>query len=188
MQQKQEESLNEIQLKLNETNQVKEFCEETNGFIPNLTLLNQEGNTSLFGSIRLYEFTNMNSFKSQLLKGEQQLSELIKLCEFSPNDKWSLLYRGTRDGFGSDDFHTKCNGRANTLTILKAKQSSYIFGGFTTVMWDSFSGDKSDPNAFLFSLTNKDNQPLKMKINPNKHHGAIYCHSSCGPTFGDDSQ
>jgi hypothetical protein len=35
------------------------------------------------------------------------MSELIKVCEFSPNDKWSLLYRGTRDGFDSSDFHSK---------------------------------------------------------------------------------
>ena len=25
--------------------------------------------------------------------------KLIDVCEFSPNDKWSRLYRGTRDGF-----------------------------------------------------------------------------------------
>ena len=25
-----------------------------------------------------------------------------------------------------------------------------------------------------------------MKINPNRHESAIYCHSSFGPRFGDD--
>ena len=25
-----------------------------------------------------------------------------------------------------------------------------------------------------------------MKIDPDEHHRAILCHSSCGPTFGDD--
>ncbi len=97
-----------------------------------------------------------------------------------------MLYRGTRDGFGSREFHSKCDGHLNTLTILKAKQTKFIFGGFTAVSWDNFSGWISDPNAFIFSLTNKDNQPLKMKVNRNQHHNAIYCHSSCGPTFGDD--
>jgi hypothetical protein len=120
------------------------------------------------------------------LKDDRQLVELIKLCEFSPNDKWTLLYRATRDGFGSDDFHSKCDGHYNTLTIFKAKQSSNIFGGFTTVMWDGSSGWKSDPNAFVFSLTNKDNKPLKMNIYPNHHDHAIYCHSELGPTFGYD--
>jgi hypothetical protein len=61
-------------------------------------------------SIRLYGFSPMNSLKSQILKGEKQLSELIELCEFSSTDKWTLLYRGTRDGFGVEDFHSKCDG------------------------------------------------------------------------------
>jgi hypothetical protein len=97
------------------------------------------------------------------------------------------LYRGTRDGFGAKDFHSKCDGHSNTLTILKAKESSFIFGGFTTVDWEScpWPGKyKSDPNAFIFSLTNKDNKPLKMKVNQERHHEAICCNSSLGPTFG----
>ena len=114
------------------------------------------------------------------------MSEFIKLCEFSSNDKWSLLYRATRDGFGSFDFHAKCDGHFNTLTIFKAKQSSYIFGGFTTTDWQSSGGKKSDANAFIFSLTNKDNQPLKMKINPKDCKYAIYCDSKYGPSFGLD--
>ena len=106
------------------------------------------------------------------------------MCEFSPYDKWSLLYRGTRDGFGSDVFHSKCDGHANTLTIFKSKGSEYIFGGFTAMSWDSTSGCKSDQNSFIFSLTNKDNRPVKMKIDPNRHEYGIVCASELGPTFG----
>jgi hypothetical protein len=185
MQRKQEESLNEIQLKLDQMNQVKENLEATNKFKPNLFSLNQEGDTSLFGSIRLDVYSNINSFKSQILTGNQP-NELIRLCEFSPNDKWTLLYRGTRDGFGAKEFHSKCDNKSPTLSIFKAKQSKFIFGGFTAVSWDGSSGWKSDPCAFLFSLTNKYNQPIKMKINPNRHEWAIYCHSEYGPIFGDD--
>ena len=36
----------------------------------------------------------------------------------------------------------------------------------------------------VLSLTNKDNQPCKMKIDPNRHQYGIYCHPECGPTFG----
>jgi hypothetical protein len=185
MQQKQDESLNDIQSKLNEIH-VKELLEDTNDFQPNLSFFNQK-DTSLFGSIKLDGYwLNTNSFKSEVLKGERQCLELLKLCEFSPNDKWSLLYRGTRDGFGSDDFHSKCDGHANTLTIFKAKQSSYIFGGYTSVSWESSANGKwkSDPNAFMFSLKNKENRPLKMKVDQNFHHYAVYCHSKFGPTFG----
>jgi hypothetical protein len=109
----------------------------------------------------------MNSFESQILRDLEQSIELIKLCEFSPNDKWSLLYRATRYDFRSSVFHSKCDNHSNTLTILKAKQTSFIFGGFTTAKWDSSGYYRSDPSAFLFSLTNKDNAPLKMKVDPN---------------------
>ena len=90
--------------------------------------------------IEYFDFSNINPFKSEILTGERQSFELITLCEFSPSDKWSLLYRAKRDGFGSDDFHSKCDGHSNTLTILKAKGSTYIFGGFTTVSWESSGG------------------------------------------------
>jgi hypothetical protein len=183
MQQKQEESLFEIQFELNQMNRVKDDLMATNYFKPNLSSFNQM-ETSLFGSIKFNQYSCMNSLKSGILKSEQQLLELLKLCEFSPNDSWSLLYRGTRDGFEPHDFHSKCDGHSNTLTILKAKGSEFVFGGFTSVSLDSAIIWKSDPNAFLFSLTNKDDKPLKIKCDPNEHHRAIYCHSEYGPTFG----
>jgi hypothetical protein len=185
MQRKQEESLNGIQSKLNEMNQVNDHLKEINQFKPDLCVFNQN-ETLFFGSIKLGLYSNMNSLKSQILSNQQQYFELINLCQFSPNDKWSLLYRATRDGFGAKDFHSKCDGHANTLTILKAKESQFIFGGFTSVSWDSSSKWKSDPYAFIFSLTNKDNKPLKMNINPNELDYAITCHSEWGPTFGWD--
>jgi hypothetical protein len=185
MQQKQEESLNEIQSKLTEMNRVKVIIMVTNEFKPNTSF----SFTSLFGLLKLNRTCSyVNSLQGQILNDEQQCLELIKLCEFSSKDKWSLLYRGTRDGFGNNDFHLRCDGHSNTLTIFKSKGSSYIFGGFTTVSWDGSSRSewKLDPNAFLFSLTNKDNKPVKMKINPDTHHCAILCWASCGPTFGAD--
>jgi hypothetical protein len=190
MQQRQEESLKEIQSKLNEINQVQVDLKATNEFKPNLTLLNKELSSSLsssfFGSMKLNNCSNADPFTSQILTGNQP-NELIKLCEFSPNDKWSLLYRGTRDGFSAQDFHSKCDNKSPTLSIFKAHDSSYIFGGFTTVSWESTNGKwKSDRNAFIFSLKNKDNTPLKMKVDPNYHQYAIGCHSVFGPSFGGD--
>jgi hypothetical protein len=165
---------------------IKDDLKVTNEFTPNLSSLNPK-ETSLFGSIKLDGFWFcFSSFKSEILTNEQQCFELINLCEFSPSVKWTLLYRGTRDGFDSNDFHSRCDGRANTLTILKAKESSYIFGGFTSVSWESSTDSKwkSDPSAFIFSLTNKDNRSVKMKIGPNRHDNAIYCSPEYGPTFG----
>jgi hypothetical protein len=184
MQQRQEVTLKDIQLKLNEIKEVNYHLKATNEFMPNSSLFDQNETSTLFGSIKLEEYSNTNSFKGEILTDFKQSIELINLCEFSPNDEWTLLYRATRNGFSSDVFHSKCDGHSNTLTILKAKESQFVFGGFTTVSWDSFSGDNSDPNAFIFSLTNKDNTPLKMKVDPDEHESAICCHSRYGPIFG----
>jgi hypothetical protein len=144
-----------------------------------------------------------NLLQSQMLTSKQLSSELIRLCEFSPNDRFTLLYRGTRDGFGSRDFHSKCDNHSNTLTICKTSQKkrrecersklkvpefAYICGGFTTVKWESTYKWKhvSDPNAFVFSLTNKDYKPCKLSVNPDKYQYAVCCHSGSGPRFGDD--
>jgi hypothetical protein len=174
---KQQKAIEDIQSKLNEMNQVKVNIKRTNEFKPNASF-----SKDLFGQINLKNYSN-DILSSKILTGNQP-SDLLKLCEFSLDDEWTLLYRGTRDGFSAKAFHSKCDNHSNTLTILKAKQSSYIFGGFTSVSWDSSNRDKSDQNAFIFSLTNKDKKPLKMKIGPNEHQSAICCYFSFGSTFG----
>ena len=70
-------------------------------------------------------------------------------------------------------------------SLFEASDSSFIFGGFTLASWETCetSKFKSDPNAFLFSLTNKDNKPCKIKIDRNQHHKAISCHADYGPIF-----
>jgi hypothetical protein len=178
MQREQEEAIAELKLKFDEQSQVKDNLIKMNEFTPNLSFSQDS-----FGQLRLNEYSRNDPFKSQILSGSQAL-ELLKLCEFSLKDKWTLLYRGTRDGFGAVNFHAKCDGHPNTLTILKAHGSSYIFGGFNSIPWDNSSGWKSDPNAFLFSLTNKDNQPCK--IRQIKTSCSIYCHSGVGPIFGNN--
>jgi hypothetical protein len=176
MQRKQEESIAKLKLKLEEQSQVKDDLIRMNKFKPNLTF-----SPDSFGQLSLSEYSRNDPFGSQILSATQP-SELIKVCEFSSKDKWTLLYRGTRDGFDAANFHSKCDDHNNTLTILKAHGTSYIFGGFTTVTWESSHQFKADPNAFLFSLTNKDNQPSKMR--QIKTDFSIYCNSGYGPTFG----
>jgi hypothetical protein len=173
MYQKQEEFIQTLQSKLNGLNQIIEDLKASNQFKPNLSF-----NKDLFGKLNLND-----PFRSQILREKQSL-ELLELCEFNSGDRFKLLYRASEHGFGPNHFHSKCDWYPNTLTIFKASKSSYIFGGFTTKTWGGPDGYKSDPNAFLFSLTNKDNQSCKMNIDPNKHQYAIRCYSELGPTFG----
>jgi hypothetical protein len=113
------------------------------------------------------------------------VEELTNLCEFSAKDKWRLLNRGgSRDGFCTNEFHSKCDKHSNNLTIIKAQDSGNIFRGYTQACWDSSSEFKSDPNAFILCLTNKDNRPSKMKIDSDQINKEICCISEVGPSFG----
>jgi hypothetical protein len=98
---------------------------------------------------------------SQILDRNQSV-DLINLCGFSSKEKWTLLHRGTRDGFGSKDF-AKCADKTNTLTIYKAKKSGYIFGGFTKTAWSRDYNRTGSRESFLFTLTNADNEPCKIE-------------------------
>ena len=124
-----------------------------------------------------------NIFSGSLILDTKQSQSLLKLCEFSPKDKWALIYRGSSHGFGSGDFHAKCDGIKNTITIVKSANSC-IFGGFTANTWDSSGQSKLDSSAFVFSFVNKDNKPVKMMFDPSSGSYSIQCYSTFGPTFG----
>ena len=66
-------------------------------------------------------------------------------------------------GFGVRVFHSRCDGKPNTLTILKST-TGFIFGGYASLAWSSGYGYKTDPTAFLFTLTNPANMPLKLNL------------------------
>ena len=109
----------------------------------------------------------------------QENSYLTSMTNSNPHAL--LLYKATRDGFTASSFHSKCDGRANTVTIIKT--INYAFGAYTSAAWSSSSGWVSDSAAFIFSLR-RNGVSYSDKfgiINPNY---AIYSLSSYGPIFG----
>jgi hypothetical protein len=126
--------------------------------------------------------TNVPLFNSNILDIDLQ-KKLNVLCEFSPNQKWQLLYRGSEHGFSADNFRAHCGDHAGTLTVVKSTNGN-IFGGYTDQTWAIVKNYefKADANAFLFSLINKDRQALKMRVKTAEK--AIFCCTDYGPTFG----
>jgi hypothetical protein len=102
--------------------------------------------------------------------------------------KFSLLWRGTRDGFGGRDFHNRCDGHANTLMIIEDVDGN-VFGGYTPVAWESPRGHchKTDESAksFLFTLKNPQGLPAqKFPLKEEEKRRAINCFPWRGPGFG----
>jgi hypothetical protein len=101
--------------------------------------------------------------------------------------QFSLLWRGGRDGFGVRDFHDRCDGHANTLTLIEDTNGN-IFGGFTPLKCESCLKWKADASlkSFLFTLKNPRNIPArKFALKAEKKEKAIYCDSKLGPCFND---
>ena len=63
--------------------------------------------------------------------------------------KATLLFRASVDGFDSGDFHRKCDGKGETLTVVRTEYGS-VCGAFTSVMWSTDQNWHSDPKPFLF--------------------------------------
>lgn len=111
--------------------------------------------------------------------------EQALLIQMIGSDSLTLLYRGSRDGFKSSNFHANVDNIPNTIVIIKQKNKDSVFGGVTSVAWDSSSGYKSDTNAYLFSIrrvgsnTNGINQIMVKDSSK-----ALYCNRNFGPYFG----
>jgi len=65
--------------------------------------------------------------------------------------------------------------------VVKAT-TGYIAGGYASVSWASIGNYIVDSNAFLFTLTNPSNMPLKLALTSSAN--ALYHGPSYGPTFG----
>ncbi|CAH3179895.1 unnamed protein product [Porites evermanni] len=66
----------------------------------------------------------------------------------SANSAWKLCWRASVDGWAARTFHSRCDGKGPTVTIIRVGR--YIFGGYTSVSWDSSSGYQYDSKAFCF--------------------------------------
>lgn len=84
--------------------------------------------------------------------------EDIKLLIDSLNKpkSFKLLFRASQHNFESSKFHQLCDGKENTLTLIKTEFGK-IIGGFTPLAWESKNPAEivEDPSekSFIFSIS-----------------------------------
>ena len=76
---------------------------------------------------------------SEILSSEQRetLVDWLKDSRESLSDDYVLLYRASRDGWSASNFHSFCDNKGPTVTVIKS--GNYIFGGYTEQPWQSSS-------------------------------------------------
>ena len=122
---------------------------------------------------------------SQILKETKREKEFLnKILEWTNYNRMELIYRGSRDGMTSNNFHNKCDNKNPTIVLYKNIKDS-VFGGFTSLAWANSGNYRPDPQAFIFTLVNIHNsEPTKFKIK--SENEGVYHSSGHGPTFGSN--
>ncbi len=123
-----------------------------------------------------------NKIDSKIITKKEEielLSNRIKKTGILKNKKisYKLIFRATRDGTLSTNFHQKCDGIGPTISIIQTNKG-YKFGGYAEKPWNKSGGwIIDDENAFVFSLDH-------MKIyNAVKGSYKYYFGESYGPSF-----
>jgi len=123
-----------------------------------------------------------------MILSSDDIAKLYELGGFSSSERFRLIYRATRDGFGASEFHAKTDNYANTLTVA-VTGAGYVFAGFTRQLWNVCNCWRNDSAAFLLSLRrnvagfNVKTDAIRFGIiQPEK---AIFAGNGYGPTFGD---
>ena len=121
---------------------------------------------------------------------------LLKLMQeqvlIKSNWNWELIYRGTEDGFGKEDFYEHCEDKANTVVIIH-NEYNQVFGGYTPLPWRYNKGDATKYEAdeslltFLFILRANENTnvgPYVFKLRDEKQNKALSYRDNTAFDFG----
>ena len=118
-----------------------------------------------------------NGILKDIIKTQEEIEVVLnKIEEKFPGSSYKLLYKGSRDGDGASDFHSRCDDAEKTLVIVKDNYNN-VFGGFTTQDWGGEYLQKKDDEAFIFSIGKR----KTYDVIPDQN--AIGCYPNFGPVF-----
>jgi len=136
---------------------------------------------NLLELLGLIELLPAGPIDSTIFEDKSKAALLHKwLKEDGSDGKFRLLYCSSRDGLSDEIFHSKCDNKGSTLTIIETTDG-HIIGGYSNTPWKSLNTSYVGADkAFLFNLLSA--QKMKLK-NPNDVN-AVLRSSSLGPVFG----
>ena len=131
-------------------NEINKFLEMIKSF-GKIISINKINNKDLFENILK---------KSKIIENEEQIKKLKSWLPYLNKDyiKCKLIYDAKRDGDKAKIFHSLCDNKGATLTIISTSDNKKI-GGFLSVSFGGNKGYISDKDAFLFSLNYNEKYP-----------------------------
>lgn len=138
------------------------------------------------------EFYNVKAFNTflvdcSLLNGQQQITLAGWLGGTCMSRTGSLIYKATRDGLTVQNIHDRCDGKGETITVMKTAKG-YLFGGYADVSWGSDNKNqwKASSLSFIFAFKSysQGNTPLKLILSGKQSQYAVNHHPDAGLWFG----
>ncbi|CAG8663042.1 14711_t:CDS:1 [Racocetra fulgida] len=151
------------------------------------------------------------SIESDLITGRHAtiLSQWIKnetheSVEGKLSHRFNLIYRASRDGSTSKDFHLHCDNQGPTILVVKLSGYNIFVGGYNAMSYKESSRrsslslsrrnsinkkleDLAQQNCFIFSFENSyfpEQTAIISRVIPEYKKEAIIRHSWGGPCFG----
>lgn len=116
-------------------------------------------------------------FSDSIVNDQSEIDMLIqKVSQIKEIKGYKLIYKATKDGDSSKDFHRLCDQAQSSVVFIKTR-SGHRFGGYTSQSWEGDNISKIDNTAFIFSLDKK----AIYEVIPEEE--AIGCYPKFGPVF-----
>jgi len=128
-------------------NKIVENIKKCNSLKSEVSFYPQENGINDFIEI-IKKFGNV-SLKQQFNSKIDIDEELIKLWLNGRNFKPELLFRKTRDGSSTNEFHNKCDNKGTTIVFIETTKG-YKLGGYTELQWDTSNKLKKDKSTLIF--------------------------------------
>ena len=118
---------------------------------------------------------------SYILKNKNEELSLKNFIHGNSQIKFKLLFRMSRDGVSTINFHGKCDSCGKTLVLIETKEGKRI-GGYTSLQWNMDGAKKYGENVWLFNL---EGTIWKYPLMKQNRLGAIICDMTNGPSFDE---
>ena len=96
-------------------------------------------------------FLGMEMQSKIIERNDFLFSHLRRFLNTVPGSRtWKLCYRASSHGWYARTFHSYCDGKPHTVTIIRTNQ--YVFGGYTDIAWGTYPKKKISYLKFLICL------------------------------------
>ena len=180
LQQKEIDSLkkrvNDLENQNQNNNQIKN--EKPSNISDNLKNINcNTNNNPNVSQPKIYHFSQKEC--SYIIRKKEEELSIKNWINSYKQIRFNLLFRMSRDGTTTINFHTRCDNKGKTLILIETKDGKR-FGGYTSLQWNMDGEKRYGENIWLFNLeTIIFKYPL---IKPGKTP-AIICDMNNGPSF-----